>query len=159
VRKKLDKAQSENDEEIERINRKKFEEMLRMRGKRNAQNIQIGEKPIVLSDSNFSSEVSRHSLMVVDFWAPWCGPCRMVAPIIEELANDYAGKVSFGKLNVDDNPITANQFKVQSIPTILIFKNGQVVDGVLGAVPKSFLESKIKPYLSGDAGRTGIPYR
>ena len=154
----MDETQGENDREIERINKRKFEDILRMRTLKNIQNTPTSEKPIVLSDSNFSSELSRHSLLVVDFWAPWCGPCRMVGPIIEELAKDYAGKIKFGKLNVDDNPITANQFQVQSIPTILIFKNGQAVDGVLGAI-KSFLESKIKPYLSDDAGKASIPYR
>jgi thioredoxin 1 len=154
----LGEAQSEKDDEIERINRRKFEDLLRMRNQKITQNTQASEKPVVLTDSNFSSEISKHSLVVVDFWAPWCGPCRMVGPIIEELAKDYAGKVTFGKLNVDDNPITANQFQVQSIPTILIFKNGQAIDGVLGAMPKSFLESKIKPYLSDDPSRTAIPY-
>ncbi len=149
----MDKTQSENDEEIERINRRKFEDILRMQAQRSTQSTQTSEKPIVLSDSNFYSELSRHPLMVVDFWAPWCGPCRMVGPIIEELARDYAGKITFGKLNVDDSPITANQFQVQSIPTILIFKNGQAVDGVLGAMPRASLESKIRPYLSPDDSR------
>lgn len=123
------------------------------------QKSQAEGKPIILSDATFSSELSKHSILIVDFWAPWCGPCRTVGPIIEELARDYAGKATFGKLNVDENPIISNKFQVRSIPTILIFKDGQAVDGVLGAMPKAFLESKIRPYLSGDAGKAAIPYR
>ena len=139
-----------DDKEIERINRRKFEELLHRRN-------QIQDQPpkqeilhpIILTDANFAIEVGKNNLMVVDFWAPWCGPCRMVGPIIEELARDYSGRVAFGKLNVDENPVTASSFQVQSIPTILIFHKGQAVDGVLGAVPRSLLEPKIRPYLSG----------
>lgn len=109
---------------------------------------QTASKPIILTDTNFSLEISEHPIMVVDFWAPWCGPCRMVGPIIEELARDYAGKVYFGKLNVDENPVTSNRFQVKSIPTILIFKNGEPVDGIIGAVPRSHIESKLKSHLS-----------
>ena len=158
----LDEAKNENrvneheDEELERINRKKVEEILRMQ---NQKTLLANAKPIVLSDSNFFSEISKYPLAVVDFWAPWCGPCRMVGPIIEELARDYLGKVTFGKLNVDENPSVSNQFQVQSIPTILIFKNGQAVDGVIGARPRPFLESKIKAHLTGDNTKTSAPYR
>ncbi len=147
-----------DDEEIERINRKKFEEMLQKKVRVQTQEARKTDgKPIVLTDSTFSSEVSRHPVVVVDFWAPWCAPCRMVGPVIEELARDYSGKVAFGKLNVDENPMTAGEFQVQSIPTILIFRNGQPVDGVLGAVPRSILESKIKPYVG--EGNSSNPYR
>ena len=147
-----------DDKEIERINRKKLEDLLQRRNQIQAQPEKIqNQKPIVLTDANFASEVSKNPLIVVDFWAPWCGPCRMVGPVIEELARDYSGKVVFGKLNVDENPMTASRFQVQSIPTILVFHEGQAVDGVLGTVPKSFLESKIKPYLSGS--KSADPYR
>lgn len=147
----------DNDDEIARINRRKYEELLQRRLKKeNPPVVPASTKPVQLTDASFSSTVSRNPLMVVDFWAPWCGPCRMVAPVMEELARDYAGRVAFGKLNVDENPMTASQFQVQSIPTILIFKNGQAIDGVLGAVPRSHLESKIRQYLSGD--REGAPY-
>jgi len=89
--------------------------------------------------------------MVVDFWAAWCGPCRMVSPVIEQLASEYAGRVAFGKLNVDENPMVSSKFGVQSIPTILVFKSGKQVDGLVGALPKSYIESKFKPYLeNGD---------
>lgn len=146
-----------DDKEIERINRRKLEELLQRRNQIQTQPERTQkQKPIVLTDANFASEVSKNPVMVVDFWAPWCGPCRMVGPVIEELAGDYSGKVMFGKLNVDDNPMTASMFQVQSIPTILIFNQGKAVDGVLGAVPKSFLESKIKPYLSGS--KSANPY-
>ena len=137
-----------DDEEIERINQRKMEALLRAKAQRNQQNAIESTKPIVLTDSNFQSELSRHSLEVVDFWAPWCGPCRMVAPIIEELARDYAGRITFGKLNVDENPFTSNKFRVQSIPTMLIFKNAIPVDKILGAMPKAFIESKLRLYLS-----------
>jgi thioredoxin 1 len=148
-REKLDKAKREaDDKEIEQINKRKLAEILRIRNQKVIQNMQMNEKPIRLSDSSFDTEISKHPLFVVDFWAPWCGPCRMVGPIIEELARDYSGKVTFGKINIDENPITANQFQVQSIPTFLIFKNGQIVDAIVGAMPRSVLESKIKPYLS-----------
>jgi thioredoxin 1 len=84
----------------------------------------VTASPITLSDSNFAEAINKHPLLVVDFWAPWCGPCRMVSPMIEQLATELAGKVVFGKLNVDENPMTAGAFGIQSIPTITIFKNG-----------------------------------
>lgn len=101
-------------------------------------------KPIVLSEATFSDAVKRYQLLVVDFWAPWCGPCRMVSPILEQLAGEYNGKVTFGKLNVDENPSVSEQFQVEGIPTIMIFKDGNMVDSMAGAYPKSFIESKIK---------------
>ncbi len=152
----LNESQNQNDE-LQRINQRKFEEVLRMKAQKNAQN-STSAKPTALNDTNFASEVSKHTLMIVDFWAPWCGPCRLVSPIIEELAEDYAGRVAFGKLNVDESPVISNQFHVRSIPTILIFKDGRAVDGVVGAVPKALLESKIRPHLSKDQKMTGVPY-
>ena len=131
------------DKEIERIKMAKIEQMLQ-----HAMAASKPEgKPITLTDANFNSTVAKHGLMVVDFWAPWCGPCRMVGPIIEELAGDYAGKVAFGKLNVDENPVTAGTFGVQSIPTLLIFKDGRLVDSMVGAAPKAYLEAKFKPHM------------
>ncbi|HEV3051068.1 MAG TPA: thioredoxin [Longimicrobium sp.] len=98
-----------------------------------------------VTDANFQSEIADNSgLSMVDFWAAWCGPCRMIAPSVEQLAQEYAGQVKVGKLDVDQNQRTAAQFNVRSIPTILFFKGGQVVGQVVGAVPKPVLESKIR---------------
>jgi thioredoxin 1 len=92
--------------------------------------------------------VNKYSLLVVDFWAAWCGPCRMVSPTIEQLATELAGKVVFGKLNVDENPITANTFGIQSIPTIAIFKNGRKIDGFVGVVSKLQMQNRILSHIS-----------
>ncbi len=100
------------------------------------------------TDTNFDQEVLKSDVPVlVDFWAPWCGPCRMVAPIVDELAQQYVGKLKVVKLNTDENQEIAIKYGIRSIPTIGIFNNGQVVDGIIGAVPKHMLESKIKPYI------------
>ncbi len=114
----------------------------------NGNKAQVSTKPMELSDRTFTGEVAKHDLMVVDFWAPWCGPCQYVSPIVEELARDYAGKVAFGKLNVDDNPMISTQFRVMSIPTIMFFKKGKLVDMQVGAVPKQFLDQKIKKHMA-----------
>jgi thioredoxin 1 len=101
-----------------------------------------------LTDSNFDELVMKSDKPVlVDFWAEWCGPCRMVGPIVEELAKDYDGKAVVGKVNVDNNPNTSMQFGVRNIPTLLIFKGGKVVDKQVGAVPRSVLEGKLKAQL------------
>ncbi len=141
----------EEESELERINRRKFEEMLSESQKKIRVEANISSqsgKPISLSDANFTSELSKHPVMVVDFWAPWCGPCRMVGPIIEQLASEYAGRVAFGKLNVDENPMVAGSFRVQSIPTMIVFQKGKPVNGLLGAVPKAQIENMFKPYLA-----------
>ncbi|GAB6282900.1 MAG: thioredoxin [Ignavibacterium sp.] len=100
------------------------------------------------TDQNFDQEVLKSDLPVlVDFWAPWCGPCRMVAPIVEELAKKYQGKLKVVKLNTDENEDIAVQYGIRSIPTLGIFKNGKVVDAVIGAVPQQYLEEKLSPYI------------
>ncbi|EAW34650.1 thioredoxin [Lyngbya sp. PCC 8106] len=101
-----------------------------------------------VTDASFKQDVLESDVPVlVDFWAPWCGPCRMVAPVVEEIAEQYAGKVKVVKLNTDENPTVANQYGIRSIPTLMIFKEGQRVDMVVGAVPKTTLANTIEKYL------------
>ena len=100
--------------------------------------------PTELNDGNFEGEVLKSDLPVlVDFWAPWCGPCKMVGPIVEQIAQEYEGKLKVGKLNVDENNQTASQFGIMSIPSVLFFKGGELVDQIVGAVPKQQFVEKI----------------
>jgi thioredoxin len=103
----------------------------------------------VVTDSDFFSTMKSKGLLFTDFWAEWCGPCKMVAPIIEELAKEYHGKVTFAKLNVDENPVTAQQFGIMSIPTMIVSDHGRVIDVLVGAMPKEILKQKIESYLRG----------
>ncbi|MFL6494016.1 MAG: thioredoxin [Nitrososphaera sp.] len=133
------------DDELEAIKHKKLEELQREAAAKAVMS-SITE-PIVLTDSNFGSEVAKYPIMLVDFWAPWCGPCRMVSPIIEQLAKKYSGKIAFGKVNVDDNQRIAASFGIQSIPTLMLFKDGKAVDIIVGAMPKAQIEMKLKQQL------------
>ncbi|MBL9092876.1 MAG: thioredoxin [Planctomycetaceae bacterium] len=104
----------------------------------------MGANTVEFTDSNFDTEVLQSSQPVlVDFWAPWCGPCRQIAPMIDALASEYAGTIKVGKVNVDDSPQAAGQYGVQSIPTLMIFKGGEVVDRFVGAKPKSVLQAAL----------------
>jgi thioredoxin 1 len=106
-------------------------------------------KPVELTDSSFETEVLKSTIPVlIDFWAIWCGPCRMVSPIVEELAGEYTGKLKVGKVDVDTNPSTAMQYGIRSIPTLLLFKDGQVVEQIVGAVPKRVIVDKLSRHLS-----------
>ena len=105
--------------------------------------------PTDTSDATFSSDVLDHDTPVlVDFWAPWCGPCRMVAPIVEELAEDYDGRVKFVKLNTDENPMVAGQYGIRSIPTLLVFKGGEKVGEIIGFRPKGDLSKRLDEALA-----------
>ena len=108
---------------------------------------QTNHHPLTITDDNFDNTVKTNALLVVDFWAPWCGPCRMVGPVIEQLASEYAGKVAFGKMNVDENQIIPSNFGVMSIPTIVVFHHGQAVDRIVGAYPKAHIEAIFKRYI------------
>ena len=140
------------DDELNDIMTKKMNDLARGSniGSNNANAVVIAN-PITLTDANFAQSVNKYPLLVVDFWAPWCGPCRMVSPVIEQLAGELAGKVVFGKVNVDENPRIANTFGIRSIPTIAIFKNGKNVDGLVGATSKSQMQTKIFSYI--DSGK------
>ena len=138
------------DEELEKLMEKKLKQYRDTAETRNdtSQDISDGKinTPISLTDYNFNEMTQKYSYLVVDFWAPWCGPCKMVSPIIDQLAYELSGKVVFGKLNVDENPTVASLFGIQSIPTLMIFKNGTAVDGILGAASKAQILAKLSKY-------------
>lgn len=133
------------DEELERIKEKKIREL--MERSASGEQRKITDKPVDLNAASFRQLIRSYSTVVVDCWAPWCSPCRLVAPIVEELAKKYAGRVTFGKLNVDENPEIATEFQIMGIPTLLVFKQGRLVDRIVGAMPKNALEAKITRWL------------
>jgi len=133
------------DDELERIRIRKFEAFMKSIESRNME-LMISE-PILVTDTSFDSIVSEHPFLVLDCWAIWCGPCRMITPIVDDLARTYKGKIAFGKLNVDENPKTAIRFNVTSIPTLLLFKEGKLVDRIIGVVPRNDIEAILRKYL------------
>ena len=136
------------DQELEEIKKRKFEQLKKqyIKGENNMDN-ELPNSTIQITDADFDTSVNKYGTLVVDCWAPWCGPCRMVGPVIEELAKDYQGKIVFGKLNVDENRMISAKYQIMSIPTLLIFKNGKLVDKIIGALPKENLKAKLDPYL------------
>ena len=149
-------SREDEDEEILAIKQRKLTEMQKSAITKSAMNSIT--RPIVLTDMNFRDEVSKYPLMLIDFWAPWCGPCKMISPIIEQLAGEYGGKVVFGKLNIDENQTVAQYFGIQSIPTMMILKNSKVVDVIVGALPKAQIETKLKQHLLDSNNTIGNIY-
>jgi len=137
----------ERDEELERIRQKKLKQLMESAVETEEKKESTLNKPIEVTDGIFKETIQNHSLVVVDCWAPWCAPCHIVSPIIEELARDYAGKILFGKLNVDENRAVATQYQIMGIPTLLVFKDGKLADRIVGAMPRQVLERKITGYL------------
>ena len=129
-----------DEKELEHIREKKLAEL---REKKQEMN----DEPVHVTDSNFKEMTEKHALALIDFWAAWCGPCQALAPTIEELAREYAGKILVGKLNVDENPQTAECFQVYSIPTMVIMKNGQEVDRLVGCVQKKVIVAALEKHL------------
>ena len=105
------------------------------------------DKPIIVTDADFNQFISKYPLVVVDCWAEWCAPCRMLAPTIDELAAEYRGKIVFGKLDTDNNRATSMQYKISSIPAMLVFKNGNFVGQIIGAVPKEQIVQQLQPLM------------
>jgi len=135
------------DEELNEIRKRKMEQLKRkliIGG--NIMEGNLPNEPVTITDADIDDTIKKYETIVVDCWAPWCGPCRMVGPVIDELAKEMQGKVVFGKLNVDENPETSMKHKIMSIPTLLVFKNGNLVERLVGAYPKEELKKKLEPY-------------
>ncbi|WP_292461868.1 thioredoxin [Methanolobus sp.] len=129
-------------DEIDEIRQRKMEDLKKELEKR-----EHPGNPVEVTDAAFDEFTSKYNLTVVDCWAQWCGPCRMISPIIDELASELQGKVVFGKLNVDANKSTAGKYAITSIPALLVFKNGKLVDRIIGAVPKQRIVQRLQPLM------------
>lgn len=130
-------------DELEEIRLRKMRDLMA----KNIPDADSADTPMAVADSTFEDFVKSKPVVVIDCWAEWCGPCGMIAPVIEQLAKEFAGKVTFGKLNVDENPATAARYRITSIPTLLVMKNGVLVDTITGAVPKEYIATKLKSYV------------
>jgi thioredoxin 1 len=135
-------------DELEELKKRRLEQLKKryIAGGKNMEENLPGT-PIKITDADIDEHVKKYDTVVVDCWAPWCGPCRMVGPVIEELAKEMQGKIVFGKLNVDENPATSTKHQIMSIPTLLVFKNGTIVDRLIGAMPKDMLKQKLDSYI------------
>lgn len=134
-------AAEAGDEELASIRARKLAELRRLAARPAA----ADPEPVVLTDATLPEFLAGHRLAVVDCWAPWCGPCRLVEPVVAGLARELAGRVAFGKLNVDENPRAAQGFGVQAIPTLLVFRDGRLADRIVGAVPRGAILAKLRP--------------
>ncbi len=133
------------DEELRLINEKRMKKLQQIVNEKELlKNI---KEPLKLDDSNFASTINKHPLLLVDFWAPWCGPCRMMSPIIDQVGKEYIGKLVVGKVNVDENPHISGQFGISSIPTLILFKRGQVVNNIIGSVSKGRIDEMVRMHL------------
>ncbi|HID17820.1 TPA: thioredoxin [Candidatus Bathyarchaeota archaeon] len=141
------------DEELEKIKLRKLKELMERMGQPERGEAPFPSEPIKVVDETFDDFVRRYPIAVVDCWAAWCGPCLMLSPIIEQLAKEYRGKIVFGKLNVDENAQVPTRFGIMSIPTLLIFREGRLVDKVVGALPKGQLEARLRRLLGGGKGK------
>ena len=129
------------DRELEAIRARRLQELIGSATP--AAGTSSGSRPVILTDATFDAETRKSGLILVDFWAAWCGPCLRVAPVLEQIAKERATTLRVGKLNVDENPRTAERFQVMSIPTMLLFKDGKLVDGIVGALPRAQIEAVI----------------
>ena len=133
------------DEELKIINEKRMKKLQQiMNEKELLKNI---KDPLNLDDSNFFQTINKFTLLLVDFWAPWCGPCRMMSPLIDQIGKEYMGKLVVGKVNVDENPTISRQFGISSIPTLILFKRGQAVDKIIGSVSKNKIDEMVRIHL------------
>jgi thioredoxin 1 len=135
-------------DDLDEIKKRKMEQLKKQYiNRRNNMEENLPNTPIHITDADMDGNIKKYQMVVVDCWAPWCGPCRMVEPVVEDLAKEMQGKIVFGRLNVDENRATSAKYGIMGIPTLLVFKNGELVDRIIGAMPKEMLMTKLNPYL------------
>ena len=133
------------DEELKIINEKRMKKLQQIINEKELlKNI---KDPLNLDDSSFFQTISKFPLLLVDFWAPWCGPCRMMSPLIDQIGKEYMGKLVVGKVNVDENPTISRQFGISSIPTLILFKKGQAVNKIIGSVSKNKIDEMVRIHI------------